>query len=219
MVLLGGKPLLFWTIETALAVDAIDKIVLSSDSDEYLMHAGLTYPIRAIKRPHEYATDNSLDREWIAHAVKAGRYNPGDFIVLLRPTTPFRDPKIIKDAIQATKSSDMIALRSVHLMPESAWKMAEIGPANIFWPLSFYNCRAPNGLEAPRQQFPPTYRPNGYVDVIKIVDKKKYHGFLEDYLYHPDMTIAFITPRVVEIDSMEDLEYARYKCEQHECLV
>jgi|TARA_B100001971_G_C18018588_1_gene446177 N-acylneuraminate cytidylyltransferase len=60
-------------------------------------------------------------------------------------------------------------------------------------------------LNEPRQKFPKTYNPNGYVDVLKtsfILSNNKLHG---------NRVMPFITPRSYEIDSEEDFEFLEWQ--------
>ena len=52
----------------------------------------------------------------------------------------------------------------------------------------------------PRQSITTTYEPNGYVDILKtdfVTRSKKLHG---------NQVIGFKTPRVVDIDTLDDLD-------------
>jgi len=68
---LGGKPLLQWTAEAALAARTLSKVVLSTDDDGIAnvgRSCGLTVPFR---RPTELAADDTPTLDVIRHAIGA----------------------------------------------------------------------------------------------------------------------------------------------------
>jgi CMP-N-acetylneuraminic acid synthetase len=53
--------------------------------------------------------------------------------------------------------------------------------------------------------YPDTYWANGYVDVLRvsyILKEKRIHG---------DKVMAYVTPPVVDIDSLEDFKYLEFQ--------
>ena len=73
--------------------------------------------------------ESSEDIEFFKHAISWFQNNEDfipEYIVHLRPTTPFRDPKVIDSAIKEFIDSDYTALRSCHKMSESAYKTFEV---------------------------------------------------------------------------------------------
>ena len=56
----------------------------------------------------------------------------------------------------------------------------------------------------PNQAFPQVYKPNGYVDIIKV------DTVLNTNTLHGDKILAFETEPVVEIDTWEELKYVEY---------
>jgi CMP-N,N'-diacetyllegionaminic acid synthase len=97
---LAGKPLIAWTVETALASRHIDRLVLSSDDDEIMrvaQEAGCEVPFR---RPAHLATDEADAMSVVTHALTALEQNY-DYVVLLQPTSPLRQIRDIDGAIAA----------------------------------------------------------------------------------------------------------------------
>ena len=96
-----GKPLIAWSIEQALAVKSINSVIVSTDSQE-IAEASREYGAEVpFIRPTEIAGDRSTDFDFIKHALDWLSQNDAepDFIVHIRPTTPFRDPAIIDLAV------------------------------------------------------------------------------------------------------------------------
>lgn len=92
-----GKPLMAWAIEKAFESGVFNRVVVSSDSEEYLDIAGRYGPIMCLKRPAEAAEDDSADQQWIDHMIES--LGPIDFAIL-RPTNPFRSVSFIQTAVK-----------------------------------------------------------------------------------------------------------------------
>ena len=56
-----------------------------------------------------------------------------------------------------------------------------------------------------RQQFPSTFQANGYVDVLSRAFIRK-SGFM-----HGDHVMPFITPSVVEVDTLGDFDHLEFQ--------
>ena len=204
---LAGRPLLAYSIRAAQEA-GISEIVVSTDSIEYAGNAK-KYGARAVMRPDAISQDNSTDFQYIAHAISTFD-PPADLIVHLRPTTPLRDPLLIEGAVNLLKATEWAtALRSVEEMSESAYKCFRI-LANKLTNLG--GDAEVDKLNDPRAEFPKTYRPNGYVDVLRV--GSVYRGFI-----HGDAVLPYITPVVTEIDAEEDFEFVQYQARKHPELV
>ena len=114
----------------------------------------------------------------------------------LRPTTPFRDPEVIKRAIKEMANSKATSMRSAHRTVESPYKFIKIKKGYF---LPFIGDLENSNL--PRQLYDSVYHPNGYVDILKVSEIGK--------TIHGKKILPFITDEVIEIDRPIDLEYAR----------
>ncbi len=101
--LFGGKPLIAWSIEQALAIKEIDRLIVSTDSED-IKKVALEYGAEVpFIRPKELSQDNSP--EWLAwqHALKYLiedlNYNP-DIMVSIPTTSPLRSTKDIIRCIE-----------------------------------------------------------------------------------------------------------------------
>ena len=205
--LLGGHPLIAWSIMAAKKVRSIDRVIVSTDSYEYAQLAIQLGAEAPFLRPAEISGDRSTDFDFVAHALDWFANNGGEpeYIVHIRPTTPFRDPAQIDVALRLFQSSKVAtALRSAHEMSESAYKAFEIAPEGQFKRLDA-NGTALDVANNPRQQFPATYQANGYVDVLST-------RFIRDNgLIHGDWVLPFITDTVVEVDTEDDFTLLEYQ--------
>ena len=94
--LLGGKPLVVWSIEAAKASGALDRIVLSTDS-EAIAELGPKNGAEVLMRPPELASDTAPMIDVLKHAI--GKFK-ATVIVLLQPTQPFRAPGRINEGLE-----------------------------------------------------------------------------------------------------------------------
>lgn len=199
--LVGGHPLIAYSIAAAKLSKKIDRVIVSTDSNEIAKIAikyGAEVPFL---RPAEFAQDNSSDNQHIIHAINWFEINEKftpELFVHLRPTTPLRDSTLIDDAIVKFKNThDADSLRSTHECSESPFKWFMLKENDFYTGLNTDDMEL---LNRPRQEFPKVYIPNGYVDVLSVNFVKntgKLHG----------KVVSFITPPCIEIDSEYDFKH------------
>lgn len=110
--LLGGKPLLAWSIETSLKCGL--RTIVSTDSEQYAQIAR-QYGAEVKMRPASLAKDNTSMYETLRSEVP----KDADIVVLLQPTNPLRKSVHIKSAIsyfQENPNYDSVI--SVERVPE-----------------------------------------------------------------------------------------------------
>ena len=213
--LLAGHPLIAYSIAAARLAKNIDRVIVSTDFEHYASIAREYRAETPFLRPAEISGDRSSDYEWVKHLLDWTLRNEGkvpEYLVHLRPTTPLREPRYIDAAIERMiQDHDATALRSVHEMSETAYKTFEIEDSYLKC-----ICSGSTDVEAAnrdRQAYSKTYQANGYADVINtayVIENKKMHG---------DHVIAFVTPRVVEVDTLEDFDYLEYQVEKKPAIV
>ncbi len=201
---IGGHSLLDWSIKSSSKAQLISQVYLSTDSEEYANIGKECGALIPFLRPKELASDTANDLDVIKHFLSTIGEKP-DALVHIRPTTPLRDPLILNEAIEMffTKKDELTSLRSVHEMSESAYKSFEVDDKGFLSTIG--SIESGEKANLPRQAFPKTYVANGYVDVLDpnyILKENKLHG---------DKILAFQTPVVTEVDSIEDLEYLEWQ--------
>ena len=198
--MLGGCPLIGWSIAACKLAGSINRTIVSTDSEEYAQIArGLGAEVPFL-RPAEISGDSSTDYEFIKHALDWLERNVGepDYIVHIRPTSPFRAPEMIDLAVKSfLEKPDATALRSVHPMSESAYKTFEIAHGGQLKRVASNSTELDPANNA-RQEFPTTYFANGYVDVLSTRFIRKMQQI------HGDNVLPFITPAIDEIDTDDD---------------
>mgnify|MGYP001627249430 CR=1 FL=1 len=98
---LAGVPLIGWSIRTAKQLPEVDQVLVSTDDAEIAEVARRYGAEVPWLRPPELATDTASSNDAIVHALDqceaAGR--PHDLLLLLQPTSPFRDPALVREAL------------------------------------------------------------------------------------------------------------------------
>jgi CMP-N,N'-diacetyllegionaminic acid synthase len=202
---LDGIPLMAYSIAAALKSTLIDRVIVSTDSEEYAEIAKNYGAETPFIRPKSISGDTATDVECFKHTIDWLRENENfvpEYFVHLRPTTPFRDPKLLDKAIKDFVCSDYSALRSCHKMSESSYKTFEI-ENDMFKCI----CNGSSDIESSniaRQAFPVTYDANGYIDIVRseMISKKN--------LIHGSKVRALITNTAYEVDEISDIDFLEY---------
>jgi CMP-N,N'-diacetyllegionaminic acid synthase len=149
---LGGHPLIAYTIAAALNSGIFDRVIVSTDSEEFAAiarHYGAEVPFQ---RPAAFAGDTSPDIEWVEYTLQRLRDEDRayDCFSLLRPTSPFRKPETIRRAwteFLAEEGVDSLrAVEKCRQHPAKMWvvrgrrmtPLLPFGPAEQPWHSSQY---------------------------------------------------------------------------------
>jgi len=202
--LLDGHPLLAWSIVAGSCAQRIDRVFVSTDSDDYAAIAKAYGAEVPFLRPAELAQDGSTDVEFLAHAITWWREHEGelpDLIVLLRPTTPLRDPVLLDTAIEKMLAAPFASsLCSGFELPESPAKNLKLNADG-----TFSGFIGNEYLHLPRQKCPKGYVWDGYIDILRT---DRIVRFPDDiYGTH---RLAMLTPPGVEIDALEEFEHVEF---------
>ena len=208
--MMGSFPLIAYSIAAAKLSNTIDRVIVSTDSQEIADVAKKYGAEVPFLRPAEISGDKSTDGEFFLHTLEWLKENERvtpDYLVHLRPTTPLRDPAHIDEAVTLMKKNPgATSLRSGHEIRESPYKL--FGIQDGFFTGLFPSDPRPEYYNLPRQSFPPVYQPDGYVD---IVVPKQVLG--SDSLHGPKI-LAYVSPDTGEIDNPEDFTFAEFNLEK-----
>ena len=202
IVILKKKPLLAYSLLTAKKCKNIDKIIFSSDSIKYFNIAKKYANIIFHKRKKAISLDKSTDFQIFNDFVNNFNGTLPRFFIHLRPTTPFRNSKIIDKIIDQfiKKEKKYSSLRSVDPRNITVNKSVIIKNGMLFSP--FFKSFNLDKINFPRQKYSNSYLPNGYIDIIKTNSILK--GFL-----HGNRVMPYINRQFVcDIDSLLDLKIA-----------
>ena len=177
---IAGKPMIAYSIEHAIQSKYINRIVVSTDSEEYAAIAREHGAETPFLRPAEYATDTALDIEVFEHALRWLREKEGyepDVIVQLRPTYPIRNVADIDTMIEMMLNDPEIdCVRTLAPATEVAHKMWYMGENGRIRPIL---TDIPEAYNMARQMLPRILYQNGNVDVIRprvIVEEHSMSG-------------------------------------------
>ncbi|MFQ5712260.1 MAG: cytidylyltransferase domain-containing protein [Candidatus Geothermarchaeales archaeon] len=198
---LAGKPLVAWTIEAALRSELIDRVIVSTDSEEIAKLSreyGADVPFL---RPDELATDYTPMLPVLQHAVRYLEEKEGygvDVIVTLQPTSPLRDEGDIDEALRMFLKGNVDSLVSVCAVRHHPYKMVRVVEGKTK-PII-----AAGREHERRQDLPKVYRHNGAIYVTKRAILMRENRILGEN------TLAYIMPeeKSIDIDSALDLKLA-----------
>ena len=172
--LLGGKPLIQWSIEAARASTELDRCIVSTDDDEIAEVARALGAEVPFLRPAEYAQDNTPDLPVFQHALRWLAEHEGyrpSMIVHLRPTLPFRESRQIDDVIRLLRETGADCVKSVYREqhhPHKMWKMhTNQDGSGRLGPYEDTPLWRKLGPDCPRQILEPAYWSAGLVDCIR----------------------------------------------------
>ncbi|MBE3128769.1 MAG: acylneuraminate cytidylyltransferase family protein [Actinobacteria bacterium] len=201
--LLNGKPLIAYTIEVAKKSKYVNRIVVSTDSEE-IAEVGKQYGAEVpFLRPKEISQEKSTEMQFFEHALdwflKNENYEP-DLIVLLYPTSPFRKAESIDKAIEEMlKNPEVDSLRSIRLCSEHPYKMWIIEKGYL---KPFMREKNMNIHTLSYQLLPTVFIQNANIYITKpstIKNKKSPTG---------DVIIPFIMDEIESIDINRPLDFA-----------
>jgi len=113
---LCGKPLIAYIIETALRVEELDRVIVSTEDKEIAEVAKKCGAEVPFMRPEELARDETPTLPVLQHAVKyleeKENYKP-DIIVLLYATSPLLKHERVSEAIKLLKARGFDSVLSV----------------------------------------------------------------------------------------------------------
>ena len=203
---IGGFPMIAYSIVAGQLSEKLDRCIVSTDSQEISDIAKAYGADVPFLRPSEFATDSSTDIEYIKHAIDWFDKNEGyipEYWVLLRPTTPLREPKVIDNAIdEIINNSEATSLISIHEFAETPGKMFGMQDKYLhgLCPMD----PRPEYFTLPRQAFAPSYFGNGYVDIVKTSTVVKHESCFGSRM------LGFKTPDTGEIDIPEDFKRVEF---------
>ena len=194
-----GKKMFLHSIDYAKKSNIVDKIILSTDSLKYLKIAekyGLKTPFL---RPKKLSGDLIEDFDVIFHALKKSESifkDIYDFVVLLRPTSPFREKLLIERGIKLLlKYKNSNSLRSVINVSEHPYRMWT--RKNNFIIGFTRNINEPYNL--PRQKLPAIYFQSGDIEIIKR------STLFKGSISGKNVVPLVINNKSIDIDSKKDL--------------
>lgn len=207
VLLVEGKPLMAYSIEAAIDSGEFEKIIVSTDSQEYidlLSH----YPIEFIKRAEHLASDKASSFVVIEDVLQQYQSTAFDYFVLLQPTSPLRTAQHIKEACAKFEShfeyfDFCVSVSDAH-KPTTLTRPIEEDESLKYFQLDYSNYA--------RQQYHPEYSPNGAIFIAKpsaYLEQKHFYG-AKSLAYFMDKDVS------IDIDDRKDFEYFYFIMQQRQ---
>ena len=199
---LNGKPLIAYTINTALSVPSISRVIVSTDHYK-IAKISRKYGAEVVNRPSEISTDKSASEETLIHVInylkKNENYLP-DLIVFLQCTSPLTTSQDIEETIALLINENADSAFSASPFHYFLWSIDSNGEAEGV-------NHDKKGKRILRQQIDTQFRETGAIYVMRTKQ------FMEIKNRFFGKTLLHITPasRTYEIDEPEDLDYVKYK--------
>ena len=194
MKVLGGKPLIQYSIDFALNNFSTDSIWVNSN-DYQVIEFAKKKGIRTLLRPADLATDHSSTLDVLKFHVNYFKEHNiyCDAIILLQPTNPFRDKELLTIAIDKFESSNRNSLSTFSLHEK---KIGEI-KNNFFKPTNYFPGQRSQDLEK-------SYFENGLLYITKC------NSILEENIITKDVypLICNNLEATIDIDYLEDFLFA-----------
>lgn len=193
--LFHGKPIIAYSIETALASELFDEVIVSTDDHDIAQIAkdyGATVPfIRPTELSDDYASTNDVLVHAIEHYQK--RNITVDYVGCIYATAPFLK---VDDLLGAYTKFD-VSTEFVFTAAEfsypifRAFRLDENNRVSMFWPENFY--KRSQDLET-------AYHDAGMFYLGKTA------AFLENKPFFAEYAKAYVLPhyRVQDIDTLDD---------------
>lgn len=190
---LGSIPLINWTIQSARLSKYIDRLIISTEDEEIANRAQESGCEVPFMRPTELAADTSTSMDVIFHALNNVQNNY-DYLLLLQPTSPFREVSHIDSIIEQGIDSFAPITVSVNEVKKHPAFMYELKAKKLVPLLR-------SEKHSRRQDMSKVYEHNGalYLAEIKHLFKVK--------TFNDDGVEAFIMDRISSVDLDESLDW------------
>lgn len=195
LMLLNGRPLISYVIETACKVQAIDKVVVSTDSEDIAKAAISRGAEAPFLRPAGIAQDYTPLFPVLIHAIKY--YDslnwPAHIIISLQPTSPLTAPEDIDRGIKMILETNCDSVSSVCKIEQfHPFRALRLTDDNKVFPLTEYTSEK----AANRQDRPAAFGHNGAFYIRKREVLEQWSG--SDFAFGKD-------PRAVIMDKVRSI--------------
>lgn len=202
--MLGGKPLIHWKIEAALKCKSIDRVILSTDSQEIAdacSNIGIEIPFM---RPANLAEDGSYAVDvynyTINRLIQDNHFSDDKYVVLL-PTVPFVTSNDIDNAVTIFEENNADSVISCTRLPfPKEWIFDVDMKTNLIK-------NSNNDISLlPRQNYKNSFIANGGIYILRhsLISTQK--------TYYFQNTMAYEMPeeRSIDIDTIHDFKLAEF---------
>ncbi len=200
--LFHGKPLISYTIEAALKSEHINQVIVSTDDIEIAKVAEEYGAVVPFLRPEALSTDNAKSSDVINFMLQYLEKNSSEEIsslIILQPTSPLRTSGEIDGAIQLFNSKKADAVISYCEEQHPIFWHKFLNRNNQFENIFSEKKNSEGHFEKK------SYYPNGAIYIFKrnII-------LTGDYYTHNSYAYVMSRNKSIDIDTIEDFEYAEF---------
>ena len=197
--LLGGKPLIAWSIEAAKCSQLVDRVVVSTDNEDIASVSRTFGADVPFIRPTALSGDHSSTDSAIIHALDSLE-EEYEIVVILQPTSPLRTAEDIDNALAMladTGVNGVVSVCECEHPPQWSNTLPDTQLMGDFLRPSILGKRS--------QDLPQYYRLNGCLYTFEVEVYRQKQG-----TYYSDDVKAYIMPpeRSVDIDTQVDFCFA-----------
>ncbi|WP_436872825.1 cytidylyltransferase domain-containing protein [Acinetobacter haemolyticus] len=199
--LLGNKPLIAWSIDTAKASKYIDRVIVSTD-DKEIKHIAEEYGAEVpFLRPEHLSNDHASSFDVIKHAIVFLKLNQvNELIVLLQPTSPLRLVSEVDSALEfflAKNAKGVVSVSKTEHSPMWSNILPENGCMSDFMRPEVQGKRS--------QDLPQFFRLNGSIYIYETLSLlKQAKIFFDESVYGFETSLE----TAVDIDTALDFKIA-----------
>ncbi len=195
---LCGKPLIYYSINSAIQSKLISKIIVSTDNPKIKSFSKKTGAEVPFFRPKKISQDKSSILDVVIHALtylsNYESYIP-DIVTLLQPTNPFRTSEMIDKSIRMLQCSNADIVLGV--------KITKNHPFRSFWPKKFLQPLKKDFLKYyQRQLFPTNYYPTGEIYTFWAKNLIKFN-----HIFGPKIVPLISKKNQISIDIDEPIDF------------
>ena len=195
--LLKGKPLIAYTIESAIKSEVFEDIIVTTDSEQYKKISeeyGAWVPfLRSEGLSNDEASTNDVIEDVLYNLEKMGKTY--DSFMLLQPTSPLRDKDDICASFEQFYSKKCNSLVSMSECDHSPVFSKQLGVERRL------DGFLDNISKVRRQDMNPYYRLNGAIYIVKVEYFMRYKNF------YKENSFAYIMEKSKSIDIDDELDF------------
>jgi CMP-N,N'-diacetyllegionaminic acid synthase len=197
---LAGRPLLAWSIDVARRVDAIDRIIVSTDDAE-IARTAREHGAEVSVRPAALSTADAVVIDALRDLLRrlAEVNEAPRVMVLLEPTCPLRSPDDVARCLEILDDDEVDSVatfKPAELNPLRAWRIEGGRPATFLPGVDPWQ---------PRQRLPAAYQLNGAVYAFRA---DRLRGDHPSILFGRAAAVVMPPERSIDIDGPLDLRVA-----------
>lgn len=198
---LGGKPMVDWTLEAAVHSGCFFDIVLTSDA-KAILERGKKYGVSLHVRPNHLATDHAKTVDVLKNVIdERDPKEAFDALCLLQPTTPFRSAEDIRNSFaifERGSCESVVSISRFQVPPQLSVAVSDGYLSTLFPDASFVT------WVQRTQDFPEAFHPNGGIYLVRR------EIFIETHSLFCGRVKGYIMPVTPDVDTLEDFEYANF---------